>query len=137
MKLIMNQTKEKPKRGRPKKAIVKFGSLQVKEYCCLPGGEDLYMKIKKGSKKKNCIVMQTGQAASLPLDQIVHRVERETIRPAVPQLEMVEKPVPKTIKLGPAQPQQTQGAQQPTVVKFPHAVDIEPDVIIDLDDDED
>lgn len=124
MKIIMNQTKEKPKRGRPKKAIVKFGSLKVEEYCCLPGGTDLYMKIKKGSKKKNCIVMQTGQVAALPLDQIVHRVERETIKPAVPQLELAQKP---QVVM---QPVAVQPSPQPNTGPV-----LQPDVVIDLDDD--
>lgn len=134
MKLVMNHLKEKPKRGRPKKAIIKFSSLNIKEYCCLPGGSDLYMKIKKTSKGKNCIIMQTGQAANLPLEQIVCRVEKETIRPAMPQLELIEQQQvqSQSVRLQPAQ----SDAQTTTIVKFPHTEIMVPDVVIDLDDDD-
>lgn len=111
----MNHSKEDKKKGRPKKEIVKFGSLKINEYCCLADGTNLYMKIKKGSKKKNCIIMQTGQVESLPLDQVVHRVKKETIRPAVPQIVM------ETSKQQPTTPQEK-------------SMMLEPDVVIDLDD---
>lgn len=115
MKIKMSGAEPKPKkRGRPKKEIIKFGSLKLNEYCHLLSGTDLYMKIKKGSKNKNCIVMQTGQVGSMPLDQIVHRVKKETIEPAVPQVVMN------------VAPQQAQAQDRVAA--------LEADVEIDLDD---
>lgn len=89
MKSTMSHAEEKPKRGRPKKTILQFGSLQTKEYCSLPNGDDLYIKVRKGSKKNNCIVMQTGKVVSIPLKQIVHRVEKNTVRPTFLQEQLV------------------------------------------------